>query len=419
VVQLSGANGSGKSSVLDCIWWAIAGTKTIDAEPIRRGATSARIRLDLGELIITRRFTENGTTLTVEQENGARFPSPQKMLDDLFGSLTFDPLTFTRMTPREQLEQLRKLVTLDVDLDTLAALNRRDFEDRTGVNREIKSLQAQADALEKTLAVELPEEPVDVNSLLDELAGAAEFNAAITGKHRERVDLRNRTLTKREEVGRLRIRAEQLRREAQIHESQAGELEEWCNGQDEALEGAEPIEEPRDTAALREQIDQARRMNGWIDERNAHRALQGQLLEKENEAAALTKAIDDRNRERATAIAAADMPIEGLSFGDDRVLYRGLPFEQSSTAEQLRVSVAIAMALNPKLRVIRIQHGNDLDENGMGLLAEMAAERDYQIWIERVDTSGKVGIVMEDGSVREKSIPAELTEGEEREEIIL
>ena len=28
-----------------------------------------------------------------------------------------------------------------------------------------------------------------------------------------------------------------------------------------------------------------------------------------------------------------------------------------------------------------------------------AAEKDYQIWLERVDSSGKVGIVLEDGSV--------------------
>jgi hypothetical protein len=37
----------------------------------------------------------------------------------------------------------------------------------------------------------------------------------------------------------------------------------------------------------------------------------------------------------------------------------------------------------------------------MKLLAKMAAAEDYQIWIERVDTSGKVGVVMEDGAVKD------------------
>jgi hypothetical protein len=81
------------------------------------------------------------------------------------------------------------------------------------------------------------------------------------------------------------------------------------------------------------------------------------------------------------------------------VNYNGLPFEQGSDAEQLRVSISIAMASNPKLRVIRIRDGSLLDENGLKLVAELAHEKDYQIWIERVDTTGSIGIVMEDGEV--------------------
>ena len=59
------------------------------------------------------------------------------------------------------------------------------------------------------------------------------------------------------------------------------------------------------------------------------------------------------------------MPVEGLGFGAGIVTFNGLPFDQASTAEQLRVSVAIAMAANPKLRVLRIKHGNDLDADNL------------------------------------------------------
>ncbi len=58
------------------------------------------------------------------------------------------------------------------------------------------------------------------------------------------------------------------------------------------------------------------------------------------------------------------------------------------------------MAANPKLKVLRIQDGSLLDEQNMRLLTEMAEASDYQIWLERVDTSGKVGVVMEDGMVK-------------------
>ena len=83
VVQLTGANEQGKSSVLDCIWWALEGAKHIQAMPIRKGATRAHIRLDLGELVVERRFSAAGTTLVVENAEGARYKAPQEMLDAL------------------------------------------------------------------------------------------------------------------------------------------------------------------------------------------------------------------------------------------------------------------------------------------------------------------------------------------------
>ena len=99
LVQITGRNGAGKSSVLDAIWWALAGERSHQSAPIRKGADTARIKLDLGEVVVTRHFAKREddsvvTRITVENAEGARFPSPQKMLDSLLGSLAFDPLAF-------------------------------------------------------------------------------------------------------------------------------------------------------------------------------------------------------------------------------------------------------------------------------------------------------------------------------------
>src|SRR5262245_48332437 len=71
-IQITGKNGSGKTSVLDSIWWALGGKDGIQNKPIRDGAEKARIRLNLGELVVERRFTAAGTSLTVENAEGAR-----------------------------------------------------------------------------------------------------------------------------------------------------------------------------------------------------------------------------------------------------------------------------------------------------------------------------------------------------------
>ncbi len=115
MVEITGKNGQGKTSVLDSIWWALAGTKNVQSAPIRDGQDKARIRLDLGEIVVTRTFrrAEAGNTTTsiiVENAEGARYQSPQALLDGLLGSLSFDPLAFTRLDRRGQFEALRRFV---------------------------------------------------------------------------------------------------------------------------------------------------------------------------------------------------------------------------------------------------------------------------------------------------------------------
>ena len=37
LVEITGKNGAGKTSVLDAIWWALAGAASHQPEPIRKG----------------------------------------------------------------------------------------------------------------------------------------------------------------------------------------------------------------------------------------------------------------------------------------------------------------------------------------------------------------------------------------------
>jgi hypothetical protein len=53
--------------------------------------------------------------------------------------------------------------------------------------------------------------------------------------------------------------------------------------------------------------------------------------------------------------------------------------------------------------VLCIRHGEALDEDGLKILAELAEENDFQIWMARVDSSGKVGIVLEDGMIARRN----------------
>lgn len=89
LVIIGGRNGQGKTSLLDSIAWALEGAKNIDEEPVRRGASKGEIVVDLGDLTVTRKFTQKGTSLVVQNAEGEKQKSPQELLNSLYGKLSF------------------------------------------------------------------------------------------------------------------------------------------------------------------------------------------------------------------------------------------------------------------------------------------------------------------------------------------
>jgi hypothetical protein len=123
-----------------------------------------------------------------------------------------------------------------------------------------------------------------------------------------------------------------------------------------------------------------------------------ETLSKQQQEISLRRA--DIERQIKDVIAEAKFPVEGLAFdGAKQVLYKGLPFFQASTAEQVRVSVMIGMAGNPALRFMILREGNDLDRKSLKVIDELAEHYDFQVLIERVDLDGYEGVFFEEGEI--------------------
>jgi len=396
VIQLKGPNGSGKTSVLDSIWYALGGTDNFPKQPIREGEDSATIYLDLGDIRVTRKIWPNSTQLYVTGANGAKFPSPQKMLNELLGALTFDPLAFTREKPAQQLETLRGLVKVAVDVDALDKANDTDYNERRILGRDIDALKARAAAI--TVPEGLPATRIDTHELLQQLDEAGKRNADRQTLIGEQSQLRSRSVSQAQTAAAITREIAALEERLSALRGQAAEADQAALQLHDKAE-AMTIPDAVDTSALAAAIQGAEGTNRAIEDRERRRAIEAELAEKTLAVEALTAKMTERETAKNRAIAEAEMPLPELGFGKGVVLYKGLPLDQASSAEQLRVSVSIAMAANPKLRIIRIQDGSLLDSKSMRLLAKMAEEHDYQVWIERVETDGKVGIVMEEGEV--------------------
>ena len=92
------------------------------------------------------------------------------------------------------------------------------------------------------------------------------------------------------------------------------------------------------------------------------------------------------------------MPVAGLSVLHNVLAFGGIPLEQVNSAKQLEVCVAISMALNPKLQVLRID-GNALDKDSLATIGQLVADKDYQVWIEKVSDNNLIGFYIEDGTL--------------------
>lgn len=408
MVLVTGRNEQGKSSVLDCLWWALAGAKHIQAVPIHQGENKARIRLELGngttELVVERRFTAASSYLHVENADGSPFASPQMLLDKLLGALTFDPLEFTRMKPVDQFDQLRRAVRLQFDFAAADTAHTDEFNRRTELNRKVKDREAQARGI--MLPDGLPEEPVDEQALLDVIQQGDTSNAALTLERGRRTRLaedsanhRAKAAEAEEDVALARAQIEALQQKIGLHEAKKQAALSAAMAAELTIASLGPLPEPIDTSDTRKRLDAAQATNTWLRERGRRKQLEDQAAALQKESDALTTSMEARKQLRADAIAAAAMPVDGLSLGENCVMYQGLPFTQASLAVQIKVSLAVAMAAQSPLRVVRIREGSALDSASMQVIRDLAVQNDFQVWVEAMREDGRTGIVIEDGAV--------------------
>lgn len=368
VVEVTGRNEQGKSSVLDAIVAALGGKKNTPDAPIRRGAERAQVVLDLGDLIIERVWTGKSDRLVVKSREGATYPKGQARLDELVGRLAFDPLAFMGHKPADQRQTLLELV--GVDLDAFDEERQTLYDERRDVNRDLAKAKARAG--EYTFGSEPPAgEEVDVADL------ATKYQEAVTevaAQERARSSLQK----VRDELAEVMARLDTL---AAREEELAAEVSAFTDP------GAE---------ATKSQLDTAETTNRAIREWKEGEERLAEVEELQAASDSLTRRMHEIDEEKELALGGAEMPVEGLSVGDEGVLFDGLPLEQAALSRRIRICTAISAALNRDLKIALVKNGNDIDDKVLAAFYEEAAAAGLeQVWVERIEgiTDGAVEIV--------------------------
>ena len=395
VITIGGKNGAGKSSVIDSIAYALGGRELVPDEPINKNKKGATIRVELEGLTVTREFWRSTkhdgieSKLVVQGEDGTVFKSPQAILNALLGRLSFDPLDFSRMKHTEQATTLRDVAGIDTTI--LDSTRQAAFDRRTALNRDLKRTRAVADSL-PALDSELTADEVSLKDLSQKLTVAL--------KAKEDLDALTMKISQsRDAIEKHKERIKDLENKLDVMHSSLEEMEETHT---RISERREEMEVP-DINAIEQEFMEAEKLNVRIRENNRVGEVIRELEELEAKVETEDQNILVVETEKTDMIRAAKYPIDGLRVdADGRMIFlNDIPFDQLSSAEQLRVSVAIGIALNPRLRVMLIRDGSLLDQESMKLLAEQASEADAQLWVERVtETTEGVAVFIEDGHVQ-------------------
>ena len=415
--RLSGGNGQGKSSILDSIEWTLVNAKDITSRPIRKGERRGDIKLSMGngetvDVTLLRTFHEGSSKtagrleiLVAPGKDGSMFEgrrkraiSPDELQDKLLSQIGFDPLEFMQMKPDQQYHVLRRISVKSLDLDELDASIKTAYDERTPLAAQARTLEAQYDAI--IVPEGLPAEKIDEAALLKQLTEASEFNEAIAREEVRRDGVKRDADQRAERINQIRAEVEALEKKIKGYKSEIEQLEKDVQTTKKTVNAWKPLEQKRDAPALAEELKQARTINGAIDRSNTKKRIGAELETARAAWKVKDDAVKEGERRRLEAIGQAEYPIPGLGFGDEEVLYNGLPFDQASHGERIRVSTAIGMRANNEVHVMWIHDGALLDDEGLQIIADLAMEHEYQVWIEVVDTSGGVGFYIEDGEVK-------------------
>lgn len=362
VIMLFGKNANGKTSVLDAIETTLCKFNgRVTKRPIKDGAGRADIKIKLTDgTELHQKFTPSGPTLTGKNADGKKIG--QADLDKAISILGPDAAAFINAGEKKQLETLLSVVELPFVPAELDAQRKAIFDERTAVSRDVKRLEAQAQGF-LAFPVDTPTEEVNLNDLLKD------FNAA-TQQNRAVVDAQESVESWQQAVDQMRSKL------AEAEESLA-----------KAISHASGAPAIIDTDAIQQRIDTAEATNAAVRDYKAAQAVKAELTTAQDTAEQLTADLAEIDQRKADGLAAAEMPVDGLSFDEEGVLYQGVPFSRASGAEQIIVSAAMIIATDPEVRTMVIRNGNVMDEDSLSVLQEMCEDNNFQAFVEFVSDS--------------------------------
>ncbi len=450
-VEITGDNGTGKTSVIDAIRYALTNASDRDYI-IKNGESEGEIIIetDTGLSINRRKRTTQADYKSVK-ENGREILGPESFLRSIFSPLQLDPVEFTQMSKKEQNRAILDLIDFKWDLNwikeqfgeipdgvnydqnilqvlnDIQAENGEYFRKRQDVNRDIRNKRAFA----ADLAKDLPDnfdadrwESYDLAAKYREIAAVKDQNnkiqraktflsnydnklRALQAEKEEAIIAEERAINSRRRD--LESSIERMKAEIAAAQNELRTL-------DDRLEDKKAVAESRyaeaatklsadidvaktyvakdvqDVIPMEREAEYADRMRKHLNEYRRMKQMQEELDCLAAESEEYTRKIELARTLPGVILRTATIPIEGFTVENGVPLIHGLPVSNLSEGEQLELCIDVALAKPSGLQMILIDGAEKLSDVNRERLYRKCKEKGVQFIATRTTNDAEMEV---------------------------
>lgn len=395
---IGGNNNQGKTSVLDSIAWVLGGNKFKPSQAAREGTMvppTLKITMSNG-LIVEQRKGKN-SSLKVIDPNGQK--GGQQLLDSFVEELAINLPKFMDGTPKEKADVLLEIIGVGDQLAELELKEKELYNQRHTIG--VIADQKEKFAKEQPYYNDAPKELISIADLIQQQQEVLAKNGENARKRQNLSVIQQNHQFKQSEV-------EHLKQQLATAEKQLQELS-------SDLEIAQRdtmslIDES--TAEIEENISNIEEVNRKVRANLDKDKAEEDAKHQREQYNILTNDIESIRQQKRDLLINADLPLEGLSVDDGKLLYLGQEWDNMSGSQQLIVATAIVRKLKPDCGFVLIDKLEQMDNITLEQFGKWLEQEGLQAIATRVSTGEECAIIIEDGySVENKAHSFKTAEG--------
>lgn len=379
---IGGNNNQGKTSVLDSIAWALGGGRYEPSKPMREGsAVAPTLKVTMSNGLIVERKGVN-SALKVIDPDGRK--AGQQLLNSFVEELAINLPKFMDGTPKEKADTLLQIIGVGDQLVELELKEKEVYNQRHAIG--VIADQKEKFAKEQPYFTDAPKELISISELIQQ-------QQAILAKNGENAQKRTRVEQIRYEYDQSIIEADRLRKLLAEAEAKTEQL-----SNDLKIANTDAMElHDQSTAEIEDNIAQIDEINRKVRANFDKDKAEEDAKQYRDKYEVLSNDIEEIRQAKRDLLTNANLPLDGLSVDDGKLLYQGQEWDNMSGSQQLMVATAIVRKLKPNCGFVLIDKLEQMDNNTLQEFGAWLEQEGLQAIATRVSTGDECSIIIEDG----------------------